>query len=124
MAFPLQITFRNMAPSRIFANRIRELARRLERFSAHIIQCAVVVQQPHQSTTQGVIFEVHVNLTVPGCLIAIRRTHGTDPSHTDPYVALRDAFNAARRKLQDYERQNRDRARLPGPEAAGAQAPQ
>jgi hypothetical protein len=27
-----------------------------------------------------------------------------DRAHEDPYVALRDAFRAARRKLQDYER--------------------
>jgi hypothetical protein len=59
------------------------------------------------------IFE---NLTVPGYVIAIHRSHGADPSHADAYVALRDAFNAARRKLQDYERHKRGHTKTHQPD--------
>lgn len=107
MTFPLQITFRNMPPSRFFENRIRELAGRLAKFSAHITHCTVVIQQPHQQANQGTLFDVHINMNVPGCVIAVHRTHGADPAHTDAYVALRDAFSAARRRLQEYERKRR-----------------
>jgi ribosome-associated translation inhibitor RaiA len=104
MTFPLQITFRNMPTSQIFENRIRELARRFEKFSSHILHCAVVIQLPHQSSRKGDVFDVHINVTVPGSVIVVRRAHAEHASHIDPYVALRDAFVAMRRKLQDYER--------------------
>jgi hypothetical protein len=104
MKFPLQITFRHMPPSRIFENRIRELARRLEKFSSRIESCHVLIEQPHQSANQGGLFDVHVTLTVPGNVIAVRRSHSGDPKHSNPYVALRDAFSAAKRQLQDCER--------------------
>jgi len=107
MSFPLQITFRHMPPSRIFENRIRELARRLEKFSSRIESCHVLIEQPHQSAAQGGLFDVHVTLSVPGNLIAVRRSHSSDPKHADPYVALRDAFTAAKRQLQDCERMTR-----------------
>jgi hypothetical protein len=107
MTFPVQITFRNMPPSRVFENRIRELAGRLERYAGDILRCAVVIQRPHQSSQKGDPFDVHINITVPGAMIAVHRAHANDASHVDPYVALRDAFVAARRKLQDYERVRR-----------------
>jgi ribosome-associated translation inhibitor RaiA len=107
MTVPLQTTFRHMPASRIFENRIRELARRLEKFSTHVTRCHVVIQKPHQRASQGALFDVHIDITVPDCVIAIRRSHADDALHADAYVALRDAFNAARRKLQDYERQRR-----------------
>lgn len=109
MSFPLQITFGNTPPSRILENRIQELARRLERFSAHIAQCHVAIRRLPQSASQGATFEVHVNVSVPSCIIAICRTWG-DRSPEEPYVALRDAFNAAKRKLRDYETQTRNAA--------------
>ena len=104
MTFPLQITFRNMPTSQIFENRIRELAQRFEKFSRHIVSCVVVIQQPHQSSRKGDVFDVHINVTVPGSVIVVHRAHREDASHIDPYVALRDAFVAMRRKLQDHER--------------------
>jgi hypothetical protein len=107
MSFPLQITFRHMPPSRIFENRIRELARRLEKFSARIVNCHVVIEQPHQSANQGGLFDVHVRVSVPGNVIAISRSHAGDPKHANPYVALRDAFAAAKRTLQECERVTR-----------------
>jgi putative sigma-54 modulation protein len=107
MTFPLQITFRHMPPSRIFENRIRELARRLEKFSSRIASCQVVVEQPHQSTAQGSLFDVHITLQVPGSVIVVSRSHAADPKHTNAYVSLRDAFNAAKRRLQELERMAR-----------------
>jgi ribosome-associated translation inhibitor RaiA len=103
MTFPLQITFRNMPTSRIFENRISELAQRFEKFSSHILNCVVVIQRPHQSSRKGDVFDIHINVTVPGSLMVVHRAHASDASHTDPYVALRDAFVAMRRKLQDHE---------------------
>jgi ribosome-associated translation inhibitor RaiA len=96
-----------MPGSNIFEHRIRELARRLEKFSSRIANCHIVIEKPHQSATQGGLFDVHITLTVPNNVIVVRRAHSTDPRHSDAYIALRDAFSAAKRKLQEHERMAR-----------------
>lgn len=104
---PLQISFRHMEPSPALEARIRQLAARLERFSAHIMRCHVVVQAPHEHHQQGNLFDVRIDITVPTAEFSIQRAHPYNHSHEDPYVSLRDAFRAAQRKLQDYEREHR-----------------
>ena len=107
MKLPLQITFRHMDPSPALEARIREFAARLDKFSAQIMHCHVIVQPPSHHKHQGALYDFHIDITVPDEEIAIRHSHPADHAHEDPYVALRDAFNAARRKLQDYERKRR-----------------
>src|SRR3974377_1703646 len=108
MELPLQITFRQMEPSPAIEARIRELATKLETFSSQITRCHVIVEPPAHHQRQGALFDFHINITVPQREFAIRGgTHPQQHSHEDAYVALRDAFRAARRRLQDYERRRR-----------------
>jgi ribosomal subunit interface protein len=100
---PLQITVRHMEPSPALEARIRELAARLDRFSPSIMHCHVIVDAPAKHQHQGGLFEVRIDLMVPEQTIATRRTHAIHHSHEDVYVALRDAFRAARRQVEDYE---------------------
>lgn len=111
MKLPLQITVRHMEPSPALEARIRELAARLDKFSASIMRCHVIVAAPAKHKHQGGLFEVRIDLTVPGNQIAIHRSPPLDHSHEDPYVALRDAFRTARRQLEDYERARPHRAK-------------
>jgi cold shock CspA family protein len=94
-----------MEPSPALDARIRELAARLDKFSPAIMHCHVIVEAPPKHQHQGGLFEVRIDLTVPEKEVAIRRTHPSHHSHEDAYVALRDAFRAARRQLEDYERE-------------------
>ncbi|HJS91568.1 MAG TPA: HPF/RaiA family ribosome-associated protein [Steroidobacteraceae bacterium] len=107
MILPLQITFRHMDPSPALEARIRELASRLDRFSQHIMRCHVIVEPPAHHKHQGFLYDFRIDITLPEEEIAIRHAHPADHAHEDPYVALRDAFRAARRRLEDYERQRR-----------------
>lgn len=107
MQIPLSVTFRRMKPSDALEQRIRELAQRLEKFSDQIVRCHVIVNAPHRHHVQGNLFQVGLDITVPGKEITIRRGASPDAACEDPYVALRDAFRAARRKLEDYERERR-----------------
>jgi len=119
MRLPLQITFRHMPPSAALEARIRELAVHLERFSAQIISCQVIIEAPHQHQHQGKIFEVHIHVTVPKGDLVAEREHRQRQSHEDVYVALRDAFDAMRRQLEDYERVRRQDVKHREPEASG-----
>jgi cold shock CspA family protein/ribosome-associated translation inhibitor RaiA len=107
MILPLQITFRHMDPSPALEGRIRQLASRLDRFSEQITRCHVIVQPRARHKRQGSLYEFRIDITLPDQEIAIRHAHPADHAHEDPYVALRDAFVAARRKLEDYERKRR-----------------
>ena len=107
MQLPLQITFRHMEPSAALEARVRELAGRFDRFGADIIGCHVTIEAPHQHQHQGQVFEVHIELTVPQATLVANREHRARHSHEDVHVALRDAFRAVRRQLEDYERRHR-----------------
>ncbi len=116
MQLPLQITFRHVEPSPALEARIRELAVRLEKFSPQIMRCHVIVEPMPLHQHQGGLHEFHIDITLPDAEIAIHRAHPADHAHEDSYVALRDAFRAARRKLEDYERKRRhDVKNHPGP---------
>lgn len=107
MQIPLQITFRDMTPSAAIDARIRERAADLERFYDRITRCHVVVHAPHRRHNQGTLFHVRIDMTVPGSELVVNREPAAHHAHEDVYVAIRDAFDAARRQLEDYARRTR-----------------
>jgi ribosome-associated translation inhibitor RaiA len=104
MQMPLQIAFRHLEPSPAVEERARQLAHELEQFSSSILRCRVTIDCPHKHQTQGRKFEVHLEIVVPDKHITVSRSHPASDDHEDVYVALRDAFDAATRQLQEYER--------------------
>jgi ribosomal subunit interface protein len=103
MQIPLQISLRGIKHSDALNQAIREKAEKLERFYDRISSCRVVLElgaRHHQG--QGKQFSVHIDLKVPGSEIAVTKEHDEDV-----HVALRDAFDAARRRLEDYARVQR-----------------
>ena len=80
---------------------------KLETFCRDIIGCHVVLSQPHRHPRHGRLWSVRVDLVVPGVDIIVNRTHCRDQAHEDPLVALRDAFDAAKRRLEEHVRERR-----------------
>ena len=103
----LQITWRDMKPSDALSAKIGEQVETLERFYDGMIGCRVVVEQLHRHKHKGNLFNVRIDLLVPGKEIVVNRESGKDHAHEDPYVVVRDAFKAARRQLEDYVRRHR-----------------
>jgi ribosomal subunit interface protein len=104
MTIPLQITFKGMESSPALEARIREKAARLERFSARILRCHVTIEAPHRHHRQGRMYRARIELVVPRGDIVVTRESPQDHAHEDPYVAVRDAFDAAVRQLEDHMR--------------------
>jgi len=111
MQLPLQITFRNMGSSAAVERAIREKAAKLEKFSDRIGGCRVVVEAPHRHHHQGRLYRVRVDLTLPGKELVASRERSEDHAHEDVYVAIRDAFDAVRRRVEDHERRGRGRVK-------------
>jgi ribosomal subunit interface protein len=111
MQIPLQITFRHMERSDALEAKIREKAEKLDQFADHIMSCRVTVDLEHKHHHQGQLFAVKVDITVPGKEIVIDRRPDQHHSHEDVYVAMRDAFDAAKRQLEDYVRKQRGKVK-------------
>lgn len=107
MQLPLEIRFRNMDPSDAVETRARELAEKLDRYYDRIISCRVIFEASHRHQYKGYIYNVKIDITVPGNEIVISREAEQDHSHEDVYVALRDAFKAAYRKLESFAQKQR-----------------
>lgn len=104
MQLPLQITFRNLDRSEAIEAKIRERAEKLEKFFDHITSCRVVVEAQHKHHEHGNHFHVRVDVTVPDGEVVANREPDEHHSYTDVYVAIRDAFDATRRQLEDFGR--------------------
>lgn len=104
MKQPLEITFRDMPRSEAVEAKVQEKADKLDEFYDHIMACHVVIEAPHKHHRQGNVFHVSIDLTVPGSEIVVNKDPNKDHAHEDVYVAIRDAFKAARRQLQDFAR--------------------
>jgi ribosomal subunit interface protein len=102
MQTELQITVRDMEHSPALDERIRAKVEKLERVYSPLMGCRVVAEAPHKHKHQGKHFTVRLDITVPGREIVVNHDH-----HEDIYVALRDAFDAAKRQLEDYAAKRR-----------------
>lgn len=103
MQKPLQIAVQGIEHSAALDARIREHAHKLEEFYPRITGCRVAVEQKHRHHQQGGHFEVSIDVRVPGkAEVVVNRQHAEDV-----YVALRDAFDAAKRQLEDVLRLQR-----------------
>jgi ribosomal subunit interface protein len=102
MNLPLQITVRNVSLSAAAESEIREKASKLDSFYDRIMSCRVTVDAPHRHSHKGILYDVRIDMTVPGAELAVRR----EPNE-DIYVAIRDAFDAARRQLEEFGRRQR-----------------
>jgi ribosomal subunit interface protein len=100
---PLQVLFKGVDRSDAVEAHVRQKVAKLEHFHPQITGCRVTIALPHNHHQQGKHFDVRVELSVPGKEILVNREHGNE----DMYMALRDAFDAARRQLDDHLRAQR-----------------
>jgi ribosomal subunit interface protein len=98
MVTPLHIKFLNIPASEAIEAEVRKRAEKLQQFSDRINRCDVTIETNGKHKHQGHLYEVRIDLTLPGAEIALNRIHPNE----DVYVAIRDAFDAAIRKLQEH----------------------
>ncbi len=99
-----QISFQGMEPSADVQARVMDRIAKLEEFHNRITSCRVVISAPHRHGRKGRIYTVHIDVGVPGRELVVNREPGKDHAHEDVFVAIRDAFNAMQRQLEDHVR--------------------
>lgn len=124
MILPIEVTFRGVQHNEQAEAWVREAAGKLDQVYSKIMSCRVVIELPHQHRHWGNPFQVRVDLSVPGKELTVtgepklpspqrvRQTKKSkrleiDAPYKDLHVAIRDAFRAAKRQLQDYVRLRR-----------------
>lgn len=137
MKSELQVTFRNMKPSKEVEEWIRAEAAKLDTLYAQLMGCRVAVELPHRHRRKGRLYHIRIDLTVPQGEIVVKHEPSLGPRarqlgeqrirkqgevkspHKDLRQAIDDAFKAAGRRLQDYVRRQRGdiKSHEPPPEA-------
>lgn len=102
MKLPIQVVFRDISHSDAIEAAVLEKADKLDRFFEHIMSCRVTIGTIQRHQHQGKLFNVRIDMTVPGSEIVVNRDQ-----REDVYVAIQEAFGAAKRKLEDYVRRLR-----------------
>ena len=97
------ITFRHTDRSEALEERIRELAGKLMRFHDRITSCRVTVEGPSHGPERHGEFQVSFDVAFPGGSVHASSGHASRTEHADPYIALRDAFENAKRQLAGRE---------------------
>lgn len=108
MNTPLHLTFKGLASSPALEEKIRAKADKLDHFHDRITSCRVVVEAANARDNLGRVLTVRVDVTVPGAELVASREAGTD---ADVHVAVRDAFDAVIRQLEDHVRKHRTATR-------------
>src|SRR5205085_2095114 len=101
MTIPLKLIDQSKLLSPRLAEHIDERTQKLAHFFDGVHGCRVMVDGPGQHPRKGRI-RVRVYISLPGSGIAINRQTGEDLA-----MAIRESFDAADQRLEDYVRRRR-----------------
>jgi cold shock CspA family protein/ribosome-associated translation inhibitor RaiA len=108
MQAPIEIAFQHCEPSDDIRAEIAKQAKRLEKFSDRITSCHVAIAGPKTRHRQGERFKVDIRIAMPERRdVIVTGTRGDAPEREHPLVAIREAFDAAVRQIEDVTREMR-----------------
>ncbi len=107
MKIPLEISSRNLELSDETRDLIHEKAEKLDSLYDDIIRCRVKLDVPHRSQRSGILYDVRIDITVPGGEVVVKREPGEDL-----HVAILNSFDVAQRRLKDYAGRQRGEIKL------------
>lgn len=131
------ITFRGVARTADLDAEVTARLHKLDTYYSRIMGCRVLVELVQRHHDAGNRYHVRIDLTVPGeeivvaheaslhaaaqdvDLEAAMKADETDPQHKHARVAIRQAFDIARRRLQDYARRQRETVKTRATQARG-----
>ena len=116
---PVQISFRNMAVAPELEEEVRSRVAWLDSFYPRIVGCRVVLQAPHRHRHRPL--HIRIELSLPGEDVVVeheatlettaraaRTSNDQGGHHPDAHVAIREAFDLVRRRLEDAVRRRAD----------------
>ncbi|MFC3678840.1 HPF/RaiA family ribosome-associated protein [Bacterioplanoides pacificum] len=107
----LEISFRDIEHSDAIEQTIRDKAAKLTGTFEDITAVRAVVAMPHNHSNKGKLAHVSLEIGLPGETVAITHDHHDNSEHEDMYVAVRDAFDKAQRKVRKIHNKRVDKSR-------------
>lgn len=104
METPLELSFQHVEPTEEIKALVREKADQLDGIYNGITSCHVYIRAPHQSQQTGDLFEITIEVRIPGKELVVRRHQDDQPERAHLKVAIRDAFDAMQRELKSASR--------------------
>jgi cold shock CspA family protein len=102
MKLPLEISARDVRINDETEELIREKASKLDRLYDQIIGCRVRVDLPHRSQKTGTVYNVRIDITVPGAELIVKREPGEDL-----HAAIVGSFETAQRRVKEFAEKQR-----------------
>jgi cold shock CspA family protein/ribosome-associated translation inhibitor RaiA len=133
----LQITCRDFELAEWMEKRIRGEVNALERYYPRILGCRVALERAHRRHASGNRFRVRIDLAVPGGEIVVShlpslharlkaleadaplKQFETEPARRQLIVAIDEAFETMRRRLQDFAARQQGDVKTHEPPAHG-----
>ncbi len=121
----MQVTFRNMAAIAGVRDEVEDRIQKLETFCKPILSCRVMIEAPTNHHRKGGSFLVRIDVKLHDGRVDVRYTESPHPvkrtplrqkpvqgretsdGHETLMLTVRDAFDAARRQLQEHVRRRR-----------------
>jgi ribosomal subunit interface protein len=97
MELPLTITAHDVTLPESIEAAIREKTAKLDKVNGRLIGCHVTVEGPGRHHRNGGPYKVRIDISVPGSELVINQKESTDLP-----LAIREAFDAARRRLEEH----------------------
>jgi ribosomal subunit interface protein len=114
MQLPLEISTRDVTLTPVIEAELRKRAGKLDRHYSRITSCRVAVERPTGNHHhEGGPYRVRVDITVPGSELV------ADKQAEEIFVAIRDAFDAAERQVEDFAERRRGYVKSPSPSPEG-----
>lgn len=103
----LDVRFLGIEPSPAVEVAARAKAAKLDQFRGDLMSCRVTIALAHKHKHQGQLYAVRIDVTASDQELCVDRVQ-----NEDVYVALRDAFDAMKRQIEDSARRARGQEKL------------
>ena len=105
MQTPPEISYQHIEPSDAIKALVEEKTAELERYYDGITSCHIYLRAPHNSQRTGNLYEVTIEVRVPGKELVVRSDKGDADRHEHLQVAVREAFATMALRLKDWKAQ-------------------
>ncbi len=107
MQVPLELSARLVELSPALEDELRKKAAKLERHYNRITSCRIAVERGSNHHQEGGPYRVRIDITVPGAEIVANK------EAEDLNIAIRDAFQAAERQVEEFSQRRRGEVKTP-----------
>jgi ribosome-associated translation inhibitor RaiA len=97
-----EIHFHGIEKSEAIEDRVREKVSKLEKHCGRMTRCRVVLEAPHRSPQKPKAYKIKIEISLPRRQpIVVSHEREGSHAHEELPLAIRDAFDAALRKVDE-----------------------